>query len=109
MPRPRGPTRDCAGNGHGGVRQSGVAGQHRRRTVRATILAFGGVDVVINSAAIYPTPIRQRRTSFWTRTLDINVTGNYVLADEAAVLKVQNLPARDGVHRFGEREGAQRR
>ena len=64
--------------------------------LRGTILAFGGVDIVINTAAIYPTPDPSTTSaeSVWTRTLDINVTGNYVLAEEAArVLKAQNLPA----------------
>jgi NAD(P)-dependent dehydrogenase (short-subunit alcohol dehydrogenase family) len=64
--------------------------------LRATILAFGGVDVVINTAAIYPTPdpADSRAEEVWTKTLHINVTGNYVLAIEAAkVLKAQNLAA----------------
>jgi NAD(P)-dependent dehydrogenase (short-subunit alcohol dehydrogenase family) len=64
--------------------------------LRATILAFGGVDIVINTAAIYPTPdpATTSAESVWTRTLDVNVTGNFVLAEEAArVLRAQNLPA----------------
>ncbi len=64
--------------------------------LRDTILAFGGLDIVINTAAIYPTPDPSTTSAepVWTRTLDVNVTGNYVLAEEAArVLKAQNLPA----------------
>jgi rhamnose utilization protein RhaD (predicted bifunctional aldolase and dehydrogenase)/NAD(P)-dependent dehydrogenase (short-subunit alcohol dehydrogenase family) len=64
--------------------------------LRGTILAFGGVDVVINTAAIYPTPDPSASSaeSVWTRTLHVNVTGNYLLAEEAArVLKAQNLAA----------------
>jgi len=63
--------------------------------LRATILAFGGLDVVINTAAIYPASDPSASAeSVWTRTLHINVTGNYVLAEEAArVLRAQNLPA----------------
>src|SRR5438046_4943438 len=64
--------------------------------LRGTILAFGGVDIVINTAAIYPTPDPSTTSaeSVWARTLDVNVTGNYVLAEEAArVLRAQNLPA----------------
>ena len=85
-----------AGNGHGRGARSLVARQHRRARLRATILAFGGVDIVINTAAIYPTPdpSTTRAEAVWARTLHINVTGNYVLAEEAArVLKAQNLPA----------------
>jgi rhamnose utilization protein RhaD (predicted bifunctional aldolase and dehydrogenase)/NAD(P)-dependent dehydrogenase (short-subunit alcohol dehydrogenase family) len=64
--------------------------------IRRTVLAFGGVDIVINTAAIYPTPEPDGSVSesAWSRTLLVNVTGNHLLADEAsAVLKAQNLPA----------------
>jgi NAD(P)-dependent dehydrogenase (short-subunit alcohol dehydrogenase family) len=64
--------------------------------LRHASLAFGGVDIVINTAAIYPTPDPSTADtdSVWAKTLHINVTGNYLLADEAArVLKAQNLPA----------------
>ena len=64
--------------------------------LRHAILAFGGLDIVINTAAIYPTlgPLAADPESVWTRALHINVTGNYVLAHETAkVLKAQNLPA----------------
>jgi NAD(P)-dependent dehydrogenase (short-subunit alcohol dehydrogenase family) len=64
--------------------------------LRAAILAFGGVDVVINTAAIYPTPdpAHSNAEDVWSKTLHINVTGNYVLAGEVAqVLKAQNLEA----------------
>ncbi len=64
--------------------------------IRRTVLAFGGVDIVINTAAIYPTPDPAGPVSeaAWTRTLLVNVTSNHVLADEVgALLKAQNLPA----------------
>ena len=64
--------------------------------LRLASLAFGGVDIVINTAAIYPTPDPSIANAdpVWTQTLHINVTGNYLLADEAArLLKAQNLPA----------------
>jgi len=64
--------------------------------LRLTILSFGGVDIVINTAAIYPTPEPGSAASeaLWTKTLQINVTGNMVLAEEAGrILKAQNLPA----------------
>jgi rhamnose utilization protein RhaD (predicted bifunctional aldolase and dehydrogenase)/NAD(P)-dependent dehydrogenase (short-subunit alcohol dehydrogenase family) len=64
--------------------------------LRHAILAFGGLDIVINTAAIYPTPDPSAADaeSVWTRTLQINVTGNYLLAHETAnLLKAQNLPA----------------
>jgi rhamnose utilization protein RhaD (predicted bifunctional aldolase and dehydrogenase)/NAD(P)-dependent dehydrogenase (short-subunit alcohol dehydrogenase family) len=63
--------------------------------VRAAVLQFGGFDVVINTAAIYPTPDPSvPAESVWSRTLSINVTSNFVLAQETAkVLKAQTLPA----------------
>jgi rhamnose utilization protein RhaD (predicted bifunctional aldolase and dehydrogenase)/NAD(P)-dependent dehydrogenase (short-subunit alcohol dehydrogenase family) len=64
--------------------------------LRRTILAFGGVDIVINTAAIYPTPdpSQSDAEATWANTLHVNVTGNYVLAEEAArLLREQNLPA----------------
>jgi rhamnose utilization protein RhaD (predicted bifunctional aldolase and dehydrogenase)/NAD(P)-dependent dehydrogenase (short-subunit alcohol dehydrogenase family) len=64
--------------------------------LRHAVLTFGGVDIVVNTAAIYPTPDPGSAASeaLWTKTLQINVTGNMVLAEEAArILEAQNLPA----------------
>jgi rhamnose utilization protein RhaD (predicted bifunctional aldolase and dehydrogenase)/NAD(P)-dependent dehydrogenase (short-subunit alcohol dehydrogenase family) len=61
----------------------------------ATVARFGGLDAVVNTAAIFPTPapgtpIEQT----WGLALSINVTSNHVLAEEAAkILKAQGLPA----------------
>jgi rhamnose utilization protein RhaD (predicted bifunctional aldolase and dehydrogenase)/NAD(P)-dependent dehydrogenase (short-subunit alcohol dehydrogenase family) len=62
---------------------------------RATIDRFGGIDVIINTAAIYPTPPPGTPPEdTWSKAMHVNVTSNYVLADEAArILKDQNLPA----------------
>jgi rhamnose utilization protein RhaD (predicted bifunctional aldolase and dehydrogenase)/NAD(P)-dependent dehydrogenase (short-subunit alcohol dehydrogenase family) len=64
--------------------------------LRATVLQFGGVDVIVNTAAIYPSPDLPGSMSetAWTKTLHVNVTSNFVLADAAAkILKAQKLPA----------------
>src|SRR4051812_28422314 len=63
--------------------------------LRRTVLQFGGFDSVVNTAAIYPTPDPSATAdSVWGRTLSINVTSNFVLAQEAAkVLQAQRLPA----------------
>ena len=62
---------------------------------RKTVRQFGGVDIVVNTAAIYPTPDPSTPAEeVWAKTLQINVTSNFVLAQEAAkVLSAQNLPA----------------
>ncbi|HYT76892.1 MAG TPA: SDR family oxidoreductase, partial [Vicinamibacterales bacterium] len=55
----------------------------------------GGFDSVVNTAAIYPTPDPSTPAeSVWSRTLGINVTSNFVVAQEAAkVFGAQKLPA----------------
>jgi rhamnose utilization protein RhaD (predicted bifunctional aldolase and dehydrogenase)/NAD(P)-dependent dehydrogenase (short-subunit alcohol dehydrogenase family) len=62
---------------------------------RAAVLKFGGVDAVINTAAVYPTPgAGTPPEAVWSNALNVNVTGNFVLAEEAAkILKAQHLPA----------------
>lgn len=64
--------------------------------IEATVLQFGGVDGVINTAAIFPVPGSDGLLSEaqWVKTFHINVTGNFLLAKEAEkVLREQNLPA----------------
>jgi rhamnose utilization protein RhaD (predicted bifunctional aldolase and dehydrogenase)/NAD(P)-dependent dehydrogenase (short-subunit alcohol dehydrogenase family) len=62
---------------------------------RATIDRFGGIDAIVNTAAIYPTPPPGTPPEdTWAKAMQVNVTSNYVLADEAAkILKEQGLPA----------------
>ncbi len=63
--------------------------------LRAAVLQYGGFDSVVNTAAWYPTPDPSvPAEGVWARALQINLTSNFVLAQEAAkVLKAQNLPA----------------
>jgi len=63
--------------------------------VNSTILEFGGIDIVVNTAAIYPVPGRdgQLSDSQWATTFLVNVTGNYLLACAVErVFRDQNLP-----------------
>jgi len=62
--------------------------------VEFTLRQFGGIDVVINTAAIYPVPgpDGELAESQWAKTFLVNVTGNYMLAGQTAwVFKDQNL------------------
>jgi rhamnose utilization protein RhaD (predicted bifunctional aldolase and dehydrogenase)/NAD(P)-dependent dehydrogenase (short-subunit alcohol dehydrogenase family) len=63
---------------------------------RHTILQFGGVDGIVNTAAIFPVgsdPGGQLTDAQWSITLLVNVTGNYFLTREtAAIFRDQNLP-----------------
>jgi rhamnose utilization protein RhaD (predicted bifunctional aldolase and dehydrogenase)/NAD(P)-dependent dehydrogenase (short-subunit alcohol dehydrogenase family) len=63
--------------------------------VRAAVLHFGGFDSVVNTAAVFPTPDPSVPVEAgWSRTLAVNVTSNFVLAEETAkVLRAQQLPA----------------
>jgi NAD(P)-dependent dehydrogenase (short-subunit alcohol dehydrogenase family) len=57
------------------------------KALQATVAAFGGVDILINTAALFPSsPDGVIPDAMWATTLDINVTANYLLADEAAKL-----------------------
>jgi rhamnose utilization protein RhaD (predicted bifunctional aldolase and dehydrogenase)/NAD(P)-dependent dehydrogenase (short-subunit alcohol dehydrogenase family) len=66
-----------------------------RQTLREVIAAYGGLDVLINTAALFPASADGHITDEqWGVTLDLNVTANYLLADEAAkILRDQNLDA----------------
>jgi len=67
-----------------------------RRMIRFTVQRFGGLDIVINTAAAFPPPdlAGRIRDEQWHSTLALNVTANYLLADEAAaVLEDQGTPA----------------
>ncbi len=54
---------------------------------------FGGLDIAINTAAIFPTsPDGVIRDDQWGQTLQVNVTANFLLADEVAkVFREQGL------------------
>ncbi|HWH60216.1 MAG TPA: bifunctional rhamnulose-1-phosphate aldolase/short-chain dehydrogenase [Terriglobales bacterium] len=63
--------------------------------LKATVATFGGIDILINTAAFFPaTPDGLISDAMWGPTLDINVTGNYLLCDEAA--KIFNAQGLDG-------------
>jgi rhamnose utilization protein RhaD (predicted bifunctional aldolase and dehydrogenase)/NAD(P)-dependent dehydrogenase (short-subunit alcohol dehydrogenase family) len=61
--------------------------------LKATIAAFGGADILINTAAMFPSsPDGVISEAQWAATLDVNVTANYLLCDEAAkVFAAQGL------------------
>jgi rhamnose utilization protein RhaD (predicted bifunctional aldolase and dehydrogenase)/NAD(P)-dependent dehydrogenase (short-subunit alcohol dehydrogenase family) len=64
--------------------------------VRHTILEFGGIDIVVNTAAIYPAsgPEGELSEAQWARTFLVNVTGNYLLARATEqVFRDQDLPS----------------
>jgi rhamnose utilization protein RhaD (predicted bifunctional aldolase and dehydrogenase)/NAD(P)-dependent dehydrogenase (short-subunit alcohol dehydrogenase family) len=72
------------------------SGDSLAKAVRHTILEFGGIDLVVNTAAIYPVPGSDGELSEaqWAKTFLVNVTGNYLLARATEpVFRDQNLPA----------------
>jgi rhamnose utilization protein RhaD (predicted bifunctional aldolase and dehydrogenase)/NAD(P)-dependent dehydrogenase (short-subunit alcohol dehydrogenase family) len=63
--------------------------------VRHTILEFGGIDIVVNTAAIYPVPGAEGELTEaqWAHTFLVNVTGNYLLARATEpAFREQQLP-----------------
>ena len=64
-----------------------------RQALRELIAEFGGLDVLVNTAALFPSsPEGNITDEQWGVTLDLNVTANYLLADEAArILREQDL------------------
>jgi NAD(P)-dependent dehydrogenase (short-subunit alcohol dehydrogenase family) len=66
-----------------------------RRGLHAVVASFGGFDCLINTAALFPSsPDGRISDDQWHSTLDVNVTANYLLADEAAaIFAKQELPA----------------
>ena len=64
-----------------------------RSALDATIAAFGGIDILINTAALFPSsPDGTISDAQWALTLEVNVTANYLLADEAAkVFETQGI------------------
>jgi rhamnose utilization protein RhaD (predicted bifunctional aldolase and dehydrogenase)/NAD(P)-dependent dehydrogenase (short-subunit alcohol dehydrogenase family) len=64
--------------------------------VRETVGEFGGIDFVVNTAAIYvvPGPDGELSETQWAKTFLVNVTGNYLLANAIQwVIEDQDLPA----------------
>jgi rhamnose utilization protein RhaD (predicted bifunctional aldolase and dehydrogenase)/NAD(P)-dependent dehydrogenase (short-subunit alcohol dehydrogenase family) len=61
---------------------------------KLTISQFGGMDIVVNTAAIYPVPSSNGELSpdQWSRTFQVNVTANYLLAQRVEqIMKDQRL------------------
>jgi NAD(P)-dependent dehydrogenase (short-subunit alcohol dehydrogenase family) len=64
-----------------------------RAALAATILRYGGIDILINTAALFPSsPDGTVSDAQWALTLEVNVTANYLLADELqSILDAQGL------------------
>ncbi len=66
-----------------------------RRALGEAVAAYGGIDVLVNTAAVFPASATGHiDDAAWAATLDINVTANHRLTDEAArILRDQDLEA----------------
>ncbi|HWQ36489.1 MAG TPA: bifunctional rhamnulose-1-phosphate aldolase/short-chain dehydrogenase [Blastocatellia bacterium] len=66
------------------------------RMFEEALLAYGGLDAVVVTAGIFAPPDRTGRIAdhLWEKTFAINVTGAYLVADEAGeIFRRQGLPA----------------
>jgi rhamnose utilization protein RhaD (predicted bifunctional aldolase and dehydrogenase)/NAD(P)-dependent dehydrogenase (short-subunit alcohol dehydrogenase family) len=61
--------------------------------LKATVKQFGGIDILINTAALFPSsPDGIITDAQWGLTLEVNVTANYLLTDEASrIFKEQGI------------------
>lgn len=67
-----------------------------RKAIEEIVLAYGGLDVLVNIAAVFipPSPEGRLTDDQWRKTYEINVVGSYIVTDEAArVMKAQGTPA----------------
>jgi NAD(P)-dependent dehydrogenase (short-subunit alcohol dehydrogenase family) len=56
-----------------------------RSLLRKVVAEFGGIDILVNTAAIFPaSPDGSVSDEQWASTLQLNVTANHLLVDEAA-------------------------
>ena len=82
-----------------------VGGRHRRgpelgrkpdrALPRLRPCSFGGIDAIVNTAAIYPVadPTGRLTDAQWAKTFLVNVTGNYLLAQQTEwIFREQQLP-----------------
>ena len=61
--------------------------QSIRAAIEKVIQTYGGVDIVVNTAALFPSsPSGVISDEQWGTTLQVNVTANYILLDELATL-----------------------
>ncbi len=67
-----------------------------RQAVEKAILSFGGLDILINIAAVFipPSPEGKNTDEQWAKTFEINVVGSHIVAEEAQrVMARQKTPA----------------
>jgi rhamnose utilization protein RhaD (predicted bifunctional aldolase and dehydrogenase)/NAD(P)-dependent dehydrogenase (short-subunit alcohol dehydrogenase family) len=66
-----------------------------REMIHSAIAAFGGLDILVNTAALFPSsPSGAISDEQWALTLEINVTANFLLIEEIShALQEQGLKA----------------
>ncbi len=70
--------------------------QSLSQAAKFTVLQFGGIDAIVNTAAIFPVagPDGELSDAQWSKTFLVNVTGNYLLAREtSSIFQEQGLSA----------------
>src|SRR5256886_17419993 len=69
----------------GGLGGGGTDRAAMRRALEDVVLAYGGLDHVVVTAGYYPSPDEHSNVADeeWEKTFAINVTGPFLVADEA--------------------------
>ncbi len=67
-----------------------------RKLLQQTLLAYGGIDHVIITAGVFPTPDKSGKVTdqMWDQAFEVNVKGNYLIADETS--KIWQIQGLDG-------------
>jgi 2-deoxy-D-gluconate 3-dehydrogenase len=65
-----------------------------QRAVDAAVAEFGGLDVLVNNAGIFPfQPVQQMAEADWDRVIDVNLKGTFLCAQAAArQMRAQGRP-----------------
>ncbi|MFA5862507.1 MAG: SDR family oxidoreductase [Candidatus Thermoplasmatota archaeon] len=81
-----------------------------KRAVEETVRRFGRVDILVNNAGVFPfSPALQTPEALWSKTLDINLKGSFLMAQAVANEMVKehhggvviNIASIDGFHPTG--------
>lgn len=101
----------CAAGGIAEAMHADAASpEDAEKAVQAVKTRFGGLDILVNNAAIFPfAPMMQMTTGMWDRVLNLNLRGAFFWSQTAAKAMIEhgkggrivNIASVDGLHPTG--------